>query len=86
MQSVPGGELLHIMAYAAEARGLCVTMEDAATVCDLVIEFKVPEDATLEKVLLAPSDKELEFTLNGNTAIIKLDRMEGYALIKMIYQ
>ncbi|MBR7145566.1 MAG: hypothetical protein IKD10_11580 [Lentisphaeria bacterium] len=86
VQQVADGEILHIIAYAAEARGMCVTMEDAATVCDLVIEFKVPEDATLEKVLLAPSDKELEFTLNGNTAIIKLDRMEGYALIKMIYQ
>ncbi len=83
VQSVPGGELLHIMAYAAEARGLCVSMEDAVTVCDLVIEYKLPENAKLAQVVLAPDGKNLEFEVKGNKAVIKLDRVDGYALLKM---
>ena len=83
VQSVPGGELLHIMAYAAEARGLCVSMEDAVTVCDLVIEYKLPENAKLAQVVLAPAGKNLEFEVKDNKAVIKLDRMDGYALLKM---
>ena len=86
VQKTADGELLHLMAYASEARGMCVTMEDAATVCDLEITYQIPAGAKVDKVILAPAGKELEFTVEGSSAKIKLDRMDGYALIKVLYQ
>ena len=86
VQKVADGELLHLMAYASEARGMCVTMEDAATVCDLEIAWQIPAGKKIAKVILAPAGKELEYAVEENTAKIKLNRMDGYALIKVQYQ
>ena len=65
---------------------MCVTMEDAATVCDLEIAWQIPAGKKIAKVILAPAGKELEYAVEENTAKIKLNRMDGYALIKVLYQ
>ena len=65
---------------------MCISMEDATTICDLNIEFKIPENTKLSKVVLAPSNKELALSIKDNIANISMPRLDGYGLIKMIYQ
>ena len=85
VQQKASGEIVHLMAYAAEARGMCISIEDAATVCDLVIDFKLAEGKTVKKIVLAPEGKELSYSVENNIARIGLPRMDGYALIEVIY-
>lgn len=72
--------LLHLLAYCPEKRLDCMIVEDRISVNDGVFALRTGEKK-IKRVYLAPSEKEIPFTVENGYCRIQLDRFDGYALI-----
>ncbi|OQA82866.1 MAG: Alpha-L-fucosidase [Lentisphaerae bacterium ADurb.Bin242] len=73
-------ELLHVMAYTPELRGESVALEERATLIDSELSLRI-DGGEFRKVYLAPSRKELAFTVKDGYCTVHVPLIQGYALI-----
>ena len=85
LQQKPDSELVHLLAYAPEVRGLCTALEDRITVCDAGLDCQVAPGRPVKAVRLAPGGQALDFEQHGDRVTFMLPRMDGYALIEIAY-
>ncbi len=73
-------ELLHVMVYTPELRGESVALEERGTLVDSELSLRI-DDREFKKVYLAPTRKELAFTVKDGYCTVRLPLIQGYALI-----
>lgn len=74
-------ELLHVMCYMPELRGVSVALEERGTLVDSELSLRVDPGVTFKKVYLAPSGEELPFTVRDGYCTVNLPLLKGYALL-----
>ncbi len=73
-------ELLHVLVYTPELRGLSVALEERGTLVDTEISMRV-DGTPFRKVYLAPSRQKLPFSIKDGYCNVTLPLIRGYALI-----
>jgi putative glycosyl hydrolase-like family 6 (GHL6) protein/glycosyl hydrolase family 42 (putative beta-galactosidase) len=77
----PGRRMIHVLAYLPERRGAATDMiEEPLILTDQVVELRL-DGRTPRRVYLAPQEQEIPFEVVDQYVRVRLDRVEGYALV-----
>lgn len=78
----PGRYNIHLLNYLPELRGNMLIVEEALTACNAEIKLRI-DGKKVNRVILAPEEKELSFTTDGNYVSFTIPEFTGYALVSV---
>ena len=77
----PGRRMIHVLAYMPERRGAATDMiEEPLLLENQVVELRL-DGLVPKRAYLAPEEREIPFETTDEYVRLKLDRVEGYALV-----
>lgn len=76
--------MVHLLSYMPELRGESQTIEEPVDVRDVTLSLR-DDGKKLEKVYLAPSMKELEFSISEGYAVVQVPQVAGYQMVVFQY-
>lgn len=73
-------ELLHVLVYTPELRGLSVALEERGTLVNSELSMRI-DGRPFRKVYLAPDRQEIPFTVEDGYCKVNLPLLQGHALL-----